>query len=125
MLARRGHPRRHCNEEGFGTLSRQFGNDEGYRSSCAGVSGCSSPPTPAQASTHGRARHRVLTGDLLDHLVGGRQQRFRDGEAECLGSLEVDRELELGGLLNRQVARLFALEDAADIGALGEAKIRV
>src|SRR5271169_7031855 len=26
----------------------------------------------------------------LNHLVGGRQQRFRDGEAERLGGLEVD-----------------------------------
>jgi hypothetical protein len=25
---------------------------------------------------------------LLDHFVGGRQQRFRDGKAECLGGLE-------------------------------------
>jgi len=39
MLARRGHQRCHCNEEGFGTLSRQLGNDEGYRSSSVGVSG--------------------------------------------------------------------------------------
>ena len=38
LLARRGHQRCHCNEEGFGTLSRQLGNDEGYRSSCLGVS---------------------------------------------------------------------------------------
>jgi hypothetical protein len=28
LLARRGHQRCHCNEEGFGTLSRQLGNDE-------------------------------------------------------------------------------------------------
>jgi hypothetical protein len=40
LLARRGHQRCHCNEEGFGTLSRQLGNDAGYRSSGAGVSGC-------------------------------------------------------------------------------------
>jgi hypothetical protein len=39
LLARRGHQRCHCNEEGFGTTSRQLGNDEGYRSSCPGVSG--------------------------------------------------------------------------------------
>jgi hypothetical protein len=65
--------------------------------------------TPAQASTHGRAPHRILTGAcdalppavrttdkatgsciLLNYLVGGGQQRFRDGEAEGLGGLEVD-----------------------------------
>ena len=41
LLARRGHQRCHCNEEeGSGTLSRQLGNDESYRSSCVGVSGC-------------------------------------------------------------------------------------
>jgi hypothetical protein len=40
LLARRGHQRCHCNEEGFGTLSRQLGNDGGYRSSRVGVSGC-------------------------------------------------------------------------------------
>ena len=39
-LARRGHQRCLCNEEGFGTLSRQLGNDLNYRSSRADVSGC-------------------------------------------------------------------------------------
>jgi len=39
LLARRGHQRCHCNEEGFGTLSRQLGNVESYRTSRAGVSG--------------------------------------------------------------------------------------
>jgi hypothetical protein len=35
---------------------------------------------------------------LLDHLVGGGQQRFRDGQAEGFCGLEVDDELELGVL---------------------------
>ena len=37
----------------------------------------------------------------LDHLIGGGQQRFWDGEAERLGGLEIDRELDLRDLLHR------------------------
>jgi hypothetical protein len=76
LLARRGHQRCHCNEEGFGTLSRQLGGYEGYRSCFAGVSGHYTARQPhdhagdgqggekrawpvsetlTQASTHGRA----------------------------------------------------------------------
>src|SRR6516165_1772945 len=54
---------------------------------------------------------------LLDHLIGGRQQRFRDGEAEGLGGFEIDDELELGRLLDRQGICLFAAENAAGITA--------
>jgi hypothetical protein len=33
---------------------------------------------------------------LFDHLVGAVEQRERHGEAECLGGLEIDRNLEFG-----------------------------
>ena len=46
---------------------------------------------------------------LLDHLVGSGQQRFRDGEAEGFGGLEVDDKLGPRRLLNREVRRLLAL----------------
>jgi hypothetical protein len=55
-----------CNEEGFGTLSRQLGNDEGYRSSRVGVSGCFTrwpvldPWSPAAAGNRSRLRHRPV-----------------------------------------------------------------
>src|SRR6266851_2194209 len=52
---------------------------------------------------------------LFDHLVGDGEQRLRYGEAERSGSFEVDDQLELGLLLNRQVGGLFALQDTADI----------
>jgi hypothetical protein len=42
----------------------------------------------------------------LDHLVGGGEQRFRDGEAESFGGFEVDHQRKFGGLLNWQVAWL-------------------
>jgi len=83
-----------------------------------GVSGCftqwpiASSQTPAQASKHGQAPHRVLTGVLLNDLISGGQQRFRDGKAERLGGLEVDDEFDFYHLLHREVGRLVAFEDA-------------
>ena len=51
----------------------------------------------------------------MDHLVGGGQQRFRDGEAERLGGFEVDDEFELARLHGRQIGGFFALENTPDI----------
>src|SRR6266446_6582357 len=54
---------------------------------------------------------------LFDHLVSEREQRRRYFEAERLGSLEVDHELEFGGLHNRQVGGFGAFEDFAGVDA--------
>ena len=53
----------------------------------------------------------------FDHLVGAASSVERHVEAERLGGLEVDDELELGRLLDRQVGRFLALENAADVDA--------
>jgi hypothetical protein len=47
----------------------------------------------------------------FDHLVGAGEQRDGESEAQCLGGLEVDDELDLNGLLERQVSGFGALED--------------
>src|SRR5580704_14499229 len=59
---------------------------------------------------------------LLDHLIRPLQERRRDREAEGLGGLEVDDELELGGLLDGKVAGFRALEDAVDVSC-GSSKV--
>src|SRR3979411_469323 len=38
---------------------------------------------------------------LFAHFIGSSEKRRRHGDAERLGGLEVDHQLELGGLLNR------------------------
>src|SRR5262249_40909284 len=45
----------------------------------------------------------------FDHLVGAGEQRRRHGEAERFRRLEVDKQLNLRGLVDRKVRRLCAL----------------
>src|SRR5215510_4919216 len=52
---------------------------------------------------------------LFDHRVGTGQKRKRDFEFEHLCGLEIDRELELDWGLDREVARLVALQYSINI----------
>src|SRR6266851_1189428 len=58
----------------------------------------------------------IAWSSLLDHLIRPQQERLGDREAEGLGGLEVDDQLERRRLLDRQVARLRTLEDLVDVG---------
>src|SRR5881628_887952 len=68
---------------------------------------------PATATRRPISR-RIFAGRSLDNLVRPQQHRLRDGQAERLGGLQIDDQLELRGLLDRQVRRLRALEDFID-----------
>ena len=57
----------------------------------------------------------VLRAASFDHLVGAAEEREREGDAEGLGCLEVDEQLDFGDLLHRQISRLVALDDASGI----------
>ena len=50
---------------------------------------------------------------LLDHLVGGHQQRLRDRQAERFCGFEVDGQIEFCRLLDRQVGRTWRLSECA------------
>src|SRR5215472_4406254 len=51
----------------------------------------------------------------FDHLVGAGDQRWWQVEAERLGCLEIDRQLDPGRELDRQISGLGALENPVDI----------
>jgi hypothetical protein len=53
----------------------------------------------------------------LDHFIRRGQQRWRHGEAQGFGGLEIDDQLETRRLLDRQIAGLGAFQDLVDIAA--------
>src|SRR5262245_3782507 len=89
----------------------------------------SRPAAPASADRVKKSRRRqssdvdVLMATsprqgraLLDHLVRPRQQRGRDSQTKGFRRLEVNHQLNLHGLLDRNVTWLGALEDLVDEG---------
>src|SRR5690242_12357177 len=58
---------------------------------------------------------RPWRATLFDHPIGGEEQLRWDFQPKCGRGLAVDGKLELVGALNRQIARLGALEDAIDV----------
>ena len=50
----------------------------------------------------------------LDDLVGSKQNRLRDRKSERLRGLQIDDQLELGGLLDRKIGRFGTFHDLID-----------
>src|ERR1017187_2511276 len=57
---------------------------------------------------HKRTNAPQQTIALFDHLVGVVEERWRDGDAERLGGLEVDDQLKGGWCLHRKIGRRSA-----------------
>src|SRR5262245_26146506 len=105
----------------------------------AGVSTTSSKPAPHRASGNVRLKksrqplrctdrrflqqnlpqtavsNRGKTVPLLDQLVGGHQQCLRDRQAQRLCGFEVYGKIEFCRLLDRQLGRTCAFQNAPDI----------
>src|SRR5438132_1952197 len=64
-----------------------------------------------------RRAERPGVGGSFDDLVSAGEDRRRDREAKRFGGVEVDDQLEGGGLLDRQIGRLGALEDPSGVNA--------
>src|SRR5947209_4704320 len=65
-------------------------------------------------SINSRLMHRSKRRSF-NHLIGGREQHRRHGEAERLRGLEIDDKFELGRLLNGKIGWIGALQDAIHI----------
>jgi hypothetical protein len=63
----------------------------------------------------GDQRHRSKNRSYFDYLVGDLLEKRWHLEAQGLGGLQIDHQLELGRALYRQLAWFSALEDAVDV----------
>jgi len=62
---------------------------------------------------------------LFDHLIGATEERDWDGEAQRPRRLEVDDQLNFGGLLDGQVGRFLAFENSARVDANQTVSVRI
>src|SRR5215212_8769992 len=62
-----------------------------------------------------RSGHSPTSARLFNYLVGEREDLVRNFDAERLGGLEVKHQLEFGGLHDRQIGGLLALENPGGV----------
>src|SRR5260221_14506368 len=79
---------------------------------------CSARPTSAvscQLRTHAAQQTMCSVARLLDHLVGGGKQGWRNLEVERPRCLEVDGQVILDWCFHRQICGFGAFQDTIDI----------
>jgi hypothetical protein len=67
--------------------------------------------TPGEAECCSQELTALVEHTLFDHLILPQQQRLRNRQAERFRRLEIDDQLELGGLLHGQIGGPGALQD--------------
>src|SRR5215468_10289912 len=73
-----------------------------------------SRPAKAGASDNRLDRGRMPIA-LLDDVVGAGEDRLRDRQSERLRGLEIDRKIESGRQLDRQIGGLASLQNLVDV----------
>jgi hypothetical protein len=96
----------------------RFGVRVGHSATSAQCPVC--PRKRTSATHHGMSRVPKAavsrcSGELFDHFVGNGEHAWWNCEAERLGGLHVDDQLELGWQLHRKFGGLVALENAISI----------
>ena len=74
-------------------------------------SGCAADPRKKIAL----CQKRTLERRLFDQLVGGGEQRLRDGQAKRFGGLEVDGQYQLCWKFDRQIVSLGTFQDPVHV----------
>jgi hypothetical protein len=62
-----------------------------------------------EAKTSASGQEQSLAAPSLNHLVCAQQHRLRDCEAELLSRLQINHQLERGGLLDGEIGEFCAL----------------
>src|SRR5690242_16217722 len=80
-------------------------------------------PVAATPPRHRAPRQRRACS--FDDLVGEGEKRLRDSETECLSRRQIYDEIEFGRLLDRDVARLRAVQNLINIISSAPKQIRI
>src|SRR6516162_8536879 len=81
-------------------------------------------PSQRGGASLGRSRQLLANDVSFDHLVGAGEQRGRHGQAECPSRRHIDREIELGRLLDWYIGWLCPAKYFFDIIASAPPQFR-